>query len=116
MNNTSNDKSFYRKISKRNIGEKDFNNKLDVNAEGENVSNSKRRRVLVMAAGGLALGETSGVRGELVQGTVDLVMDQNLGKHDRAIKQIKLALASNWNVNVVYVFKPFDLVAAKVID
>mmetsp|Transcript_25570 Transcript_25570/g.47015 ORF Transcript_25570/g.47015 Transcript_25570/m.47015 type:complete len:483 (-) Transcript_25570:35-1483(-) len=79
-------------------------------------SDSDRRRVLVLTAGGPASGKTSVVRSDMVNGTVDLVMDQNLGKHDRAIEQIELALVNGWDVRVVYVFKPFDLVAAKVFD
>ena len=43
-------------------------------------------------------------------------MDQNLGKFDRAVEQIELALRHDWDVRIVYVFKPFELVAAKVIE
>lgn len=75
----------------------------------------KRKRVLVLTAGGPSSGKTSVVRGGLIDGKVDLVMDQNLGKHSRAVEQIELALSNNWYVRVVYVFKPFDLIAPNII-
>ena len=79
-------------------------------------NNSGKRRVLVMTAGGPASGKTSVIRSGLVDGSVDLVMDQNLGKHHRAIEQIDMAISHGWDVRIVYVFKPFDTIATEVID